>query len=78
MYLEILRPQDLAESDLIIVAEATFKSPGQAKLNRARLGQKDPAAPNALPVFSQTGVKIGYVADDEPIPPFKWTYTLTK
>lgn len=75
-HIEILNPGEVAKTDLSILTEATEATPGVAALRRATIGRKDPRAPNALPVLSQTGVKIGYVADGEPIPPYQHTYKL--
>lgn len=61
-FLEILFAAEVQPDDLEFITLATAEAPGRVRLNLARVGPPDEAAPNSAPLFSRTGAKIGFVA----------------
>jgi len=62
IFLEILWPKELQPEDIQIIKLPQPDRPGQARLKRARIGDPD-GAPNSRPLLSESGAKIGYIAD---------------
>ncbi len=62
-FFEILLDDQAWPGDIEIITPATYDAPGTARLTGARTGQKNPEAPQSIPLFSQSGPKIGYIAD---------------
>lgn len=60
MFLEVLFPKELREGDIEIIQPATLSEPGRVRLLKVTIGEASPLAPNSLPVFSQSGAKIGF------------------
>src|SRR5574341_786150 len=74
-FLEILFSDEIQEGDLDIAVPANPEQPGYVRLGQVRLGQPPPGAPNSMPLFSQSGAKIGFVAGVELLEaPYSQTY----
>lgn len=74
-FLEILVSDEIRDGDLTIAIPANDDQPGYVRLDQARLGQPRPDTPNSLPLFSRSGVKIGFVAGAELLQaPYSQTY----
>jgi hypothetical protein len=85
LFLEILFTDEVQPDDLEFIRLASRKTPGRARLDKARIGQAHPDAPNSVgfrqsefrAVFSHTGLKIGFVAGEDMIEaPYTYTYQL--
>lgn len=76
-YLEILFTDAVRPDDLEILEQAQPNQPGLAKLNRAIVGQARSDAPNSVPLKSQSGDTIGFIATMELMAePYSSTYRL--
>jgi hypothetical protein len=76
-FIEILFPEEIQPDDLDVITPASPEAPGRVRLDQARIGPAQPAAPNSAPLLSRTGAKIGFVAAAELLePPFSSCYWL--
>ncbi len=62
-FLCILFYDVLQADDIKFIRGCSPDEPGLAQIDRARLGQPRPEAPNSMPLDSRTGARLGYVAD---------------
>ena len=63
LFIQILWPEMLEQGDIRIIEPPTADKASQAHLQTAYTGTVRPEAPNSVPLLSQSGASVGYVAN---------------